>query len=257
MKKVIHVPAVEQEWLYVPDVVYQTIDGIDRKLQLIIPYRRQWPDGLRLPVVINIPGSAWYRQEMYNGILNHSRLAQRGYVMVDVQYRESTLAKFPAQIEDIQAALAFLPTIAEQFHMDLNNVFIMGDSSGAHLALMTALTTGYPFQGVVSFFAPSDLTKLQPDGPAGNLLSSWEQAEEASCQRFITAEHPVPPVLLLHGTEDELVNVEQSRNLYKLLQNAGKEVTYIELESENHGGGTWWNDPVTTMVEEFLREHCR
>lgn len=256
MKKTMQIPAIEQEWLYVPDVVYQTINGIDRKLQLIIPYRREWPDNLRLPVIINIPGSAWYKQEMYNGILNHCRIAQRGFVMVDVQYRESTLAKYPAPIEDIQAALVFLPTIADQFHMDLNKVFIMGDSSGAHIALMTALTTGYPFRGVVSFFAPSDLTKLRPDGPAGNLLASWDQAADASCQRYISADCSMPPTLLLHGTEDELVNVEQSRTLYQLLESAGKEVTYIELEGESHGGGTWWNDPITTIVEKFLREHC-
>lgn len=256
MKKSIRVPAVEQEWLYAPDMVYQTIDGVERKLQLIFPFRRQWPEGLRLPVVVNIPGSAWYRQEMYNGILNHSQLAKRGFIVVDVQYRESTIAKYPAQVEDVKAALQFLPQIAEQFHMDLDNVFIMGDSSGAHIALMTALTAEYPFRGVVSFFAPSDLTRLQPDGPAGNLLASWDQAEEASCPRYISGDKALPPMLLLHGTEDELVNVEQSRNLYQLLQTAGKEVSYIELEGENHGGGTWWSEPVMDIVEEFLRKHC-
>lgn len=254
MKQSIRIPAVEQEWLYAPDMVYQTVDGVERKLQIIFPYRRHWPEGLHLPVVVNIPGSAWYRQEMYNGILNHSYLARRGFIVVDVQYRESTIAKYPAQVEDVRAALAFLPQIAEQFHMDMGRVFLMGDSSGAHIALMTALTTAYPFRGVVSFFAPSDLTKLQPDGPAGNLLDSWGQAAEASCQRYISADQPLPPMLLLHGTEDPLVNVEQSRQLYQLLAETGHNAAYYELEGESHGGGTWWSEPVMDIVEAFLRK---
>ena len=58
----IQVPCVEQEWLYVPDAPYETVNGVTRCLQLIIPHRRAWPEGLRVPVVALVPGSAWYRQ---------------------------------------------------------------------------------------------------------------------------------------------------------------------------------------------------
>lgn len=272
MKQTISIPPVEQEWLYVPDVVYQTVNGVERKLQFIIPYRREWPAGLRLPVVVNIPGSAWYRQEMYNGILNHSHLAQRGFVMVDVQYRESTIAKFPAQIEDVKAALRFLPQVAEQFHMDMDNVFLMGDSSGAHTALMAAFTAAYGefdlqpdqptpgLRGVVAYYPPTDLRQYIHDDVFPDLLGTKgkpydpELGARASCDTWVRADRTIPPVLMLHGTADEDVSIEHSRRLYHHLTTLGKDVTYIEVEGERHGGGTWWSEPIMDIVEEFLRK---
>ena len=56
------------EYLYVPDVAYATYGETQRKMQLIIPYRPHWPDGETVPLIVFLPGSAWYRQEMYNDI---------------------------------------------------------------------------------------------------------------------------------------------------------------------------------------------
>lgn len=54
------------EWLYVPDVVYAEYETCKRCLQLIIPYRHVRKTEETFPLVIFIPGSAWYRQEVYN-----------------------------------------------------------------------------------------------------------------------------------------------------------------------------------------------
>lgn len=56
------------EYLYVPDVAYATYGETQRKMQLIIPYRPHWQDGETVPLIVFLPGSAWYRQEMYNSI---------------------------------------------------------------------------------------------------------------------------------------------------------------------------------------------
>lgn len=48
----------ELEWLYVPDVVYSGCEGIKRSLQLIIPYKHEWAENEKYPLVMFIPGSA-------------------------------------------------------------------------------------------------------------------------------------------------------------------------------------------------------
>lgn len=257
MKHIIQVPPVAEEWLYVPDVTYQTVHGLERCLQCIIPFQRQWPEGRKVPVVLFVPGSGWYRQEMYNGIPNHAQLARRGFAMADMQYRECTIAKFPAQADDVEAAAAFLPTLAEQFHLDMDNLFLMGDSSGAHTVLMAALTKNLPIRGVISYFAPTDMALLRPDGPKKDLLASPEDALAATCMTHVQASKPLPPILMFHGTHDGLVNAEHSRRLHAALEQTGHDVTYYEVEGEDHGGGTWWSEPILDIVEGFLRKHCR
>ena len=257
---IIQVPPVRQEWLYVPDVPYETVDGITRCLQLLIPYRRAWPRGLRVPVVALVPGSAWYRQEMYNGLLNWGCLARRGYAVAAIQYRDSSMAKFPAQIEDARAALRFLPSLADPYHLDMGNVFLMGDSSGAHTALMTALTAGAgdpSLRGVISYYAPTNLTRMQEEGPIRDLLATPEDAREASCGAHVFTGRPLPPVLMLHGDADDDVDVSNSRELYRILSDHGKEVDYYEVIGERHGGGTWWSEPILDIVESFLRRNLK
>lgn len=139
MKKTIRVECKDLEWLYVPNVMYHEYEETKRYLQLIIPYRQEWKENETYPLVIFIPGSAWYEQEMYNGIPALSRLAERGFVVAALQYRESTIARYPAQVEDVERAVLFLLSKAETFHIDSDRIFLAGNSSGGHIALMTAM----------------------------------------------------------------------------------------------------------------------
>lgn len=121
------------EWLYVPDEVYADYDGCKRCLQLFIPYRQKLAAEETFPLVLFIPGSAWYRQEVYNSLPAYSRLAERGIVTAILQFRESTIAPFPAQVEDAKAALRFLAARAEDYHIDTERIFIAGNLQAAIL----------------------------------------------------------------------------------------------------------------------------
>ena len=152
-----------------PDTLYCEYEYCKRYLQLIIPYQKNQTEDKKYPLVLHIPGSAWHRQEMYNSILARVELAKRGFVVAQVQYRESELAVFPAQVIDIKKAICFIPSIAEQFHIDTENIFISGDSSGGHIALLTGLTAAFgeldaeglsmspcKVSGIISYCAPTD-----------------------------------------------------------------------------------------------------
>lgn len=282
MKKTIRVKGVDTEWLYVPDVVYASYEGMDRTIQLFVPYRNEWQDGNeRFPLIVFIPGSAWYRQELYNSLPAYSNLAERGFVTAVVQYRESTIAKYPAQVEDVEKAVDFLVSKAEAFHIDTDRIYLGGNSSGGHIALMTALRSangikdseGFQssvIKGVIAESAPADLflcaTEPLPDfmasevRPSARLLGVGEigqntvLAKEAGCEMYISREVALPPVLLLHGTADCQVSVEHSRKLYELLTAFDKDVLYYELEGTDHNNAVFWKSEMLDIIEAFVRQ---
>lgn len=281
MKRTIKVESQGLEWLYVPDVVYGKYGDTERKLQLLVPYRQEWKEDERYPLVMFIPGSAWYRQEMYNSIPALSRLAERGIVIAAVQYRESTIARYPAQVEDVEHAAMFLMSKAEAFHIDTDRMFLAGNSSGGHIALMTALRSANGIRdvgefhaglikGVIAESAPTDMflcaaepiSDFMPKDfrPSKDLLGvdavteDQKLAHEAGCRMYIDKNTSLPPILLFHGVDDSQVNVKQSRYLYDLLTGAGKEVSYYEIEGAGHGGAVFWSDTVLNIISEFIHK---
>ncbi len=259
--------SLPMEYLYIPDVHYASPGGIPRRMQLIVPYD---PTDRRYPAVLHVPGAAWHRQEMYNDLPKISRLAETGCVMAAVQVRESDIAPFPAQVEDIAAAVAFLRENAERFHIDPDRVLLMGNSSGGHLVLMTMLLRAdLALRGVIALSAPTDLLLcaaepcpegMFPDGrPTERLLglrdlpAHPEEANRASCAMYITTETRLPPVLLLHGDADGVVSVEHSRSLHRLLREARQEVSYLELPGVGHGGMAFWSEEAFRRIAAFIQ----
>lgn len=277
MKK-ISVTYNETEWLYAPEELYCSVDGVQRKLQIIFPYRREWKEDIRYPVVLYVPGAAWHRQEMYNDIPKVAKLAEYGMVIAMVQHRESDIAVFPAPIEDLHRAANYIIENAIKFHIDPARLFVAGHSSGAHIALMTAFSKAnrvwmpeeigmkdYEIQGVIAQAAPSDLLMCQKKQlpswmkkrPTAELLGvvhveeHLELTKRASCAMYVKDEVVLPPVLLLHGEKDSVVSVEHSRKLYKLLKDKKKAVAYYELEGVDHSGNAFWSKEVLEIIQDF------
>lgn len=156
------------EYLYISDVAYATYGETQRKMQLIIPYRPHWPDGETVPLIAFLPGSAWYRQEMYNDIPALANL-RKGIRCCIRAVPRIEIAPFPAQVEDVHRAIHYIAEqLAKLFHIDMARTFLMGNSSGGHIALLTALRQAagiadvsellnFPIRGVIAESAPSDL----------------------------------------------------------------------------------------------------
>lgn len=250
-------PAERTEWIYVPDVIYNDAGEWTRKLQCVIPYRRAWATNQRYPLVVFIPGAAWQRQEMYNGLPGLCALARRGYAIASVQVREAALAAFPAQVEDVKRAMDFLAAHAADFHLDMDRVVLAGDSSGGHLALMTALMEPKGVRGVIDLYGPTDL--MLTGGPmTASLLgvhevaANPEKAAAASCAAYITPERAIPPVLIAHGLEDDTVAPEHSLRLHEKLQACGKRSVLYLIEGAGHGGSFWWSEEMLSVMDEFM-----
>lgn len=241
---------------------------------MIIPYRHLWETDEKFPLILYIPGSAWMKQEMYNDIPKLTKLAERGFAIAALEYREATIAKFPAQIEDVSNAIEFLSQNADELHIDMKHLFLMGNSSGGHIAMMSMLFNANglcePFESArgvicecgstdISVCAKAPLPPWMNKRPSAILLGvdsieeNQSAAMEASCDMYITENIPLPPVLLLHSDNDPVVSVENSRKLYNKLTATGHAVNYYELENNNsHCGAVYFSDPILDIVEKFI-----
>ena len=197
----------EIQCLYSQDVVYHDYGDCKRHLQMVFPYRQAMKADEKYPLILLIPGSAWHKQEMYNDIPQYAILAKRGFVVAAMEYRESDLATFPAQVEDVCNALKFIPGIADIFHIDTDKIFLMGNSSGGHIAMMSVLLHAHglcdplpKISGVICQSGSTDLVLCanEPLPPwmtvrpsavllgVDDTLAHRELAAKASCPMYIT-----------------------------------------------------------------------
>jgi len=208
----------------------------------------------RLPAVIFIHGGAWksgYRQ-MYHYYC--TKFAERGYVAATVSYRLTSEAPFPAAVEDIKCAVRWLRANAETLGIDPNRIAVAGGSAGGHLAMMVGYAPDTPelegdggnsdsssrVQAVVNLYGPTDLTtdfaRTKSDVIAFLGGKSFDEQGElyqfASPVTHVTKDDP--PTLILHGSIDGTVPIEQAELLVKKLKENGVACEYDRIEGWPH-----------------------
>lgn len=109
--------------------------GPNGKWNLLDVYRPKAERG-KLPVIISVHGGGWVygTKEVYQFYC--MSLAQRGFAVVNFNYRLAPDYKYPAQMEDINQAVCWTLDHAEEFGFDAENVFMVGDSAGGHMAAL-------------------------------------------------------------------------------------------------------------------------
>jgi acetyl esterase/lipase len=238
------------------DVVYQQLTGYTPQIVDIYVPATKGPH----PLVLYIHGGGWVGgHTRHSGALANfpavlASLAAEGFVVASLEYRLSAEAKFPAQLQDAKSALRFLGANSAQYRIDPSRVGIWGGSAGGHLTALTALTCKEtaldPLAGgdlcataAVTWYGVFDFAKMVPplrpagDSNANRLIDCPnpcppERLAWASPNHYIDAKDP--PFLLIHGTEDKVVPVEQSREAEALFRAAGVPVESIYINGVDH-----------------------
>jgi acetyl esterase/lipase len=247
--------------------VYAKVGGHELEMDVFVPPSQ--PSTL-MPGVFVIHGGSWKggSRAEFSGLSRF--LAARGYVVAAIDYRLAPRYPFPAQRDDVAAALAAFQAHAVEYGLDPSRVVLLGRSAGAQLALLAAYTPGASgIRGVVSFYGPTDLV-YGFDHPADPAIFDSTSAlttflggtpddkrslyRAASPIEFVSAR--TPPTLLVHGGPDELVEIEQSRRLDRRLAEAGVPHLLVELPWASHGCDYFLRGPCgqisTYAVEQFL-----
>ncbi|MDE6517830.1 MAG: alpha/beta hydrolase, partial [Acetatifactor sp.] len=244
----------------------------DLHMDLIIPKNRQ--GHVKCPVVIWICGGAYMVVDHSVWMPEMVRFARAGYVVASVEYRTSNEAQFPAQLVDVKSAVRYLKAHSEQYCIDPDRIFVMGESAGGTMACLIGATADQKeydqgdyleydssVKGVVDFYGLVDLDAVACN--ACDTVPAWtmqaflgagykrEQAEKASAIKYINEK--TPPFMILHGTEDPTVPIGQSRNLYETLQKNGIRADYYEVEGAAHGDDVFYEDGIVDKILDFLK----
>lgn len=267
---------------YRHDVPYCVKDGHELVLQLLIPFTRNDPEKT-YPCIVYVQGSAWMHQNVWSKCGMLARLASRGYVIAIVQYRDSGMAAFPAQIYDAQDAVRFMRINEKEYHANTENIVVAGDSSGGHTAVFCALMqdandekSAYPgvsaaVSGVIDLYGavslmeedgfPTTLNHHLADSPEGRLMGNVDLREKrelcklASAKCQIKAGMALPPMLIFHGTKDRTVNPSASAGLFKRLRECGYDAKLYLLEGADHGGAEFWTESIIDIEDEFIKQN--
>jgi acetyl esterase/lipase len=156
---------------------------------------------------------------------------------------------WPETLQDLFEAVRWIRRHADEFRVDPDRLAALGSGAGGHLAALlgtsAATLPGEPsarVQAVVSLYGPSDLEELirhrgLPNDPAGVFLGDTRigVGQAAAFSPIKQISRLVPPMLLIHGTDDAWVPPEQSRRLADALAKAGVRHRLIEVPGARHG----------------------
>lgn len=250
------------------------------------------------PAIVAIYGSAWFGNNLKANAFNTlgKPLLDAGFAVITPNHRASTDSLYPAQINDIKAAIRFVRANAEKFQIDTSFVGIAGSSSGGHLAALAGTSGGVKtatvgsatadieghvgeftdfsssVDAVVDWFGPTDITMMaecegggsidhnSPDSPESILVGGpiQENIDKGTLANPIHfVDASDPPFLIFHGDADPLVPPCQSEMLHMALQDSGVASEYYLMEGGGHGPGVHTEENFKRMTNFFLREYDR
>jgi acetyl esterase/lipase len=172
------------------------------------------------------------------------RIVDAGFAVASCEYRLSGEARFPAQRDDVDAALAWLQAHGPDHGVDASRLVLWGVSAGATLAALAGLRRD-DVRGVVEWFGPTDLFAMAAHAvgePADQTREArWlgaPAAESPEAARLaspaLQAHAGAPPFHIAHGTDDEHVPFAQGEALVGALRGVGADVEFHEVAGGRH-----------------------
>jgi acetyl esterase/lipase len=241
------------------DIVFASPRGFrPLTLDLYLPKSRK-----PLPLLIFVHGGGWAGGTARSAEIigdnfpaMFADFSAKGYAVASISYRLASEAKFPSQVQDLNAAIRFLKSKAQPYNIDAERIVVWGASAGAHITMLAALdckrgqfdspppTTPAPstcVTAVVDWFGPTTLMPpLASQTPSPTALAyvgcapsacadSWKRT---SILESLTAD--APPFLIVHGDADTTVPYVQSKELLEALQRLSVMAELKTVPNGNH-----------------------
>ena len=260
-------------------------DGNTTRARVIYPFNyypqkdKTYPD--KFPVLFFIQGSGWTWQDLGLETPQLATFARKGMVVVVLSYRDSSLVHYPTQVNDVMDSIYYFLTNETPYPIDMTNVFIAGDSSGAHTAILAAWRLCDRFsgidpsiiKGVIDYYGPCDLKQLLLDEgykPGDDISESMEGKlfnmkvfdPEDPIFEMSNIYHEIEngkyqfPLMIIHGDADTVVDVAQSAKLQEVCYKANVPAVFLEIEDGVHGGDLIFSDTLNYKVCEYMDHQC-
>ncbi len=194
------------------DIVYRRVAGVELALDAYVQKR-----GANRPAVIVVHGGGWEAGSRIAFVGQFlEMLTHAGYNWFSIDYR---LTKPEEAMDDLRAALAFIRCHAGEFRIDANNLALLGEDSGAQMAIQLALEKSAASGGVKTVVA------------VGGRFDLARLAKIARPSSF--------NALLIHGSADREVPPSVTDDLCKMIGNDGGQCRVMPVEGGIHRAENW------------------
>ncbi len=208
------------------------------------------PDGERPPLLVEIHGGPTGSASPVLQV-DVQYWTSRGFAVVDVNYAGSSgfgrefreRLKGQWGVADVDDCLAAARWLAEQGRVDVNRMCIRGGSAGGFTTLAALTRPDNPFSAACNMFGVADLAALAQETHKfesrylDGLVAPYPEQQDVYAERspINHVDELDTPLLVLQGSEDEVVPPRQSRMIVDALRAKGRPVAYLEFAGEQHG----------------------
>jgi acetyl esterase len=192
------------------DLVYRRINGQELALDAYMQKR-----GDKRPAVLVIHGgglTAGSRVSFIGQFLE--LLTGAGYNWFALDYRKNGASNYQDSLADVREALEYIRCHAKEFRIDRDRIALLGEDTGATLAALLAAE--------------------KPKGVQASVLIGgvYEQLTEVR--------KGMPATLIIHGTADREVTLQQAQQYSEALRNVGVLNDFVAVENASHRPENWW-----------------
>src|SRR6267142_2647732 len=238
----------------IPDVVYGHKDGMALTFDIFKP--KTHTNGA---AIIFMVSGGWISNYVppAQALPRYQELLDAGFTVITLRHGGSPKYLIPEIVGDVRRGVRFIRYNAKSWGIDPNRLGVYGGSAGGHLSLMIGLASdnGDPaakedfmkesdrVAAVVAYFPPVDLRQIARglNPPAsGTVLDRFpalnfekEKAADYSPIVFVTPDDP--PTLLIHGDQDDLVNISNSQTIFEAFKKNNVKTDFITMPGAGHG----------------------
>lgn len=228
------------------DVIYGRVEGSALLANLA------YPDGPALkPAIISVHGGRWRAGNRADASsINVAQWAEYGFVAMSIDYRLVGGSPAPAPYLDLLCAIRWLHAHADEYRIDPDRVYLIGQSAGGHLvSLFATLGEGgharvggwdkarTDVRAVISVAAPYELNTLSWGNLWTPIGGNVEEARRlASPIAHVSA--TTKPLLIIHSDDDKSVPVQQAIDMVGKLKAAGTPHRFVHFADRGHMGIT-------------------
>jgi len=248
------------------DIEYSNVAGVSLKLDANIP---DGPGPFPTVIVVHGGGFTGGNKQMYVTPI-FEPLTHAGFAWFSIDYRLAPQYPFPAAIEDVDHAIEWVKAHASEYKVDTHRIALLGESAGGHLVSYVGTQTDprWRVAAVVSFYGPHNLMgeyemrqrqTIEPTALEAFLhittfdAQAFKRLKEASPINHVR--WGMPPYLLIHGTDDKLVDYQQSVKMCDRMRQAGDSCELYTVDGAGHGMGSWEKTPAYKQkVVNWLRQ---